>query len=166
MQASRSVQTSLGQTICLCCVRPARGRGGQNAADLRKPGHPLKHLTLILAILIVLGGGWFLWDRTGARDSVSSLPGVPSLSAAAPALQSVRKCIQGGQALYTDGDCPAGSRPQTMQTDRVTVLPAAPKPAAAAASAAGKKIPNVRDLLGTPEDGNLKSKQMDKVIGQ
>ena len=131
-----------------------------------QPGHTLKLLTLLIAAVTVLAGAWFAWSKADLGGALPSLSSLASADPAAPTTQSVRKCIQDGRAVYTDGDCPAGSRPQTIQTDRVTVLPAAPQPAAAAASAVGKRLPNVRDLLGTPADGSLKDKQMDRVIGE
>lgn len=144
---------------------PAEGR--QNRVLSCSVVLPLKHLTLIVAVLAMLASAWFLREHAGGRHA--DLAGALRLDAKAPAAQAtraVRKCSQGDQALYTDGDCPAGSTPQALAADRVTVLPAAPRPSAVAASGAGHKIPNVRDLLGTPDEGSLKDKRMDRVIGE
>jgi hypothetical protein len=150
---------------------PAEGR--QNRVLSCSVVLPLKHLTLIIAVLAMLAGALFLREHAGGRHAdlagLADLAGALRLDAKAPAAQAtraVRKCSQGDQALYTDGDCPAGSTPQALAADRVTVLPAAPRPPAVAASGAGHKIPNVRDLLGTPDEGSLKDKRMDRVIGE
>lgn len=71
----------------------------------------------------------------------------------------LRKCLQGSHILYTDGPCPAGSREQAVSDGRVTVVPATPVPAAAAASR-----PNARDILGRPDDGTLRDQRMERQI--
>ncbi|MDE2369738.1 MAG: hypothetical protein KGN16_12280 [Burkholderiales bacterium] len=82
-----------------------------------------------------------------------------SLAAQSAALH---KCLAAGRpVLYTADACPAGSREAAVQ-GAVTVLPAAPQPAAAAASAP----PHVRDRLVGPDPGDLRDKRMDAIIGR
>ncbi len=131
----------------------------------------MKHLLVVVTLLGLLVGAWLWHEPSGLRRTLEGAgldwPGADAVTARpAPAPQSVRKCVQGNQVLYTDGDCPSGSRPQAVADNRVTVLPAAPKPAAAGPSAPASGLPNVRGLLGTPQDGNLKDKMMDRVINQ
>lgn len=74
------------------------------------------------------------------------------------------KCKKGNQVIYTDGDCPAGSKEQTIG-GTVTVVPgqhvSTPLGATAGASRA-----NVRDILLDPKDADLQGKRMDRIINQ
>lgn len=145
----------------------------------------MKHLLLVVAALALLVGAWLWHAPSGLRSALQgaaiTLPATLTGGGTAPAgpgaaaTQSLRKCVLGSQVLYTDGACPGGSRPQTVDSDRLSVLPAAPKPAAvaagdaagpAAAPASSAALPHVRGLLGTPQDGNLREKMMDRAINQ
>ncbi len=77
--------------------------------------------------------------------------------AAGPAA-GLHKCVQGAQVLYTDGACPAGSRPQAVTAGAVTVVPG-PRAAARAAS-----VPNVRELLAPQEETSMRDRMMDRAI--
>ncbi len=117
-----------------------------------------KLLVLLLFIAAVGGLGWIYRDRLGAAIAALSPQSGGDL----------RKCVAaGGRVLYTQEACPPGSRQETLGGGAVSVLPAAPPAPAAAASGGG--LPNVRDALlgpGAPGGGELKERQMDRVIGR
>ncbi len=64
--------------------------------------------------------------------------------------------------LYTNSECPAGSRRQAI-TGSVSVLPAGPDAAPASAPQGPK---HVRDLLVKPDEVNIKDKRMEEIIGK
>lgn len=123
----------------------------------------LQRILTIAALLSILGGlAWQFRDRLPGR----ALPALAAPGAAASAGATPRKCVQGGRVLYTDGACPAGSREQSVRDDRVTVVPAMPVPASAGAAGPAASLPNARDLLGRPDDGNLRDKRMERQMNQ
>jgi hypothetical protein len=81
----------------------------------------------------------------------------------------LKKCRQGDKLVYTDGPCPAGSKPETI-SGNVNVV-SMPKPAPAQAAAApGKpasgalaRLPNVRDALHDPGP-TIREKAMERAI--
>jgi hypothetical protein len=117
-----------------------------------------KVLVLLLMLGAVMALAWTYRDRLGGAVEALS-----PTSAAPP-----RKCVAaGGSVLYTQEACPPGSREAAVTGGAVSVLPAAPPRPAAAASGGG--LPNVRDALlgpGAQGAGDLKDRQMDRVIGR
>jgi hypothetical protein len=119
----------------------------------------------ILIIVALVLAGVMAWQF---RDRLPLPAGVGALPATSPATESpgtLRKCVQGDRVLYTDGACPPGSRALDVREDRVTVVPATRVPAAAAPVASGPGLPNARDVLGRPDDGQLRDKRMQQQIG-
>lgn len=74
------------------------------------------------------------------------------------------KCKKGNQVIYTDGDCPVGSKEQSIG-GTVTVVPGQ-HVAAPVGSGNGASRANIRDILLDPKDANLSDKRMDRVINQ
>jgi hypothetical protein len=77
------------------------------------------------------------------------------------AVGGVRRCALDTGIVYTDGDCPKGSRQQPLASGSLTVVPAqaAPRPADPAASAA-----TVRDLALKPGEPTLREKHMTQQL--
>ncbi|MFZ4550999.1 MAG: hypothetical protein ACOYNB_04175 [Aquabacterium sp.] len=97
--------------------------------------------------------------KSAARPSAEAT----EVSPKAPA--GVRKCKQGDSVVYTDGECPKGSREQAVSGGSVTVVPGQATPAA---TASGNKLPHARDLLAPKDDGSasLRDQAMDRVINR
>jgi hypothetical protein len=73
------------------------------------------------------------------------------------------KCKKGNQDIYTDGDCPAGSKEQTIG-GTVTVVPGQ-RVSTPLGATTGASRANVRDILLDPKDADLQGKRMDRIIG-
>lgn len=73
------------------------------------------------------------------------------------------KCKKGNQVIYTDGDCPAGSKEQTIG-GTVTVVPGQ-RVSTPLGATTGASRANVRDILLDPKDADLQGKRMDRIIG-
>jgi hypothetical protein len=127
--------------------------------------------SLLITLVLALGVGlWLLRDspqlkrfttqaKQAAEQATTAAPAKPDAKSA-----GLRKCKRGGDVLYTNEACPPGSQEQSVKDGSLSVLPAAPKPAAASASGG---LPNVRDVLAPPSnEPSMKDKQMDKIIGQ
>lgn len=86
-------------------------------------------------------------------------------------VSGVRKCRKGEQVIYTDGECPSGSREHAVNGGSVTVVPAqrsVPSPELPSASERpGSGLPNARELL-RPDDGQarLRDQAMERVINR
>jgi hypothetical protein len=130
---------------------PIRTHPGPPASLSMSP----KALPWITGLALAAGLGWYLF----AGPAGGRWPEAPT---AGPGL---RKCERAGAVVYTDAACPPGSHERTVDGTRLSVLPAAPaaRPVDAGPPA---KTGTVRDLLGKPEDGNLKDQRMDRVIGR
>ncbi|WP_284614466.1 hypothetical protein [Aquabacterium humicola] len=88
----------------------------------------------------------------------------PPAANAAPgvAAAALRKCIDGAQVTYTNGDCPAGSRAQAVSGGTITVLPATPVPAPPPGAVASGSV--MSELAGVkPGEPTLKDKYLDQV---
>ena len=81
------------------------------------------------------------------------------------AASGLRKCRKGNQVTYTDGDCPAGSKEQTVG-GTVTVVPGQTVTQSSHTSGTDKLHANVRDILLDPRDANLRDKRMDQIINR
>lgn len=135
----------------------------------------------IMLIIVVLAGataavwGWAWFDRhPPPPPAPAALPGAenarpfneqPPLAerrVSRPALVAaprMRKCLRGTEVLYTDGDCPPGSREKAVERGSLNVLPAVrPKPPASAG------IPTIRDDLLGRESGDLKAQQIERAL--
>lgn len=74
----------------------------------------------------------------------------PTTGAVQTVSPGLKKCRQGERLVYTDGPCPAGSRPENIGgTVNVVTMPKAPEAKASAPGfkAPGGKLPNARDLM-------------------
>ena len=102
-------------------------------------------------------------SATGPAAGASSSPGALSAGAGkAPA--GTRKCVDGPHVLYTNGDCPPGSREQRLDGGTLSVLPAAPVAERAGAAEPAASASTVRDLALKPGEPTLKEKAMDKAM--
>lgn len=104
-------------------------------------------------------------DRQGDLSEPSTSP-QPAGTRTGPT--GVRKCRQGEKIVYTDGDCPAGSREVTVNGGAVTVVPAQSRRLAPVLSDMPQgRLPHARDVL-MPEDGkaNLRDQAMERVINR
>lgn len=145
----------------------------------------IKTIAKGMAALMVLSVGWKYKDaalvqewlassRAQARPAIqfdNDTPGEAPVSSALEqtarkrGLVGVRKCRQGETVVYTDGDCPAGSREFAVTGGVVTVVPAQ-STLTVPASPSGR-LPHARDVL-LPDDGNarLHDKAMERVISR
>ena len=132
---------------------------------------------LLASLLAVLAWLYRIPLGLASGPAVADLPGaaavgrllepsaVPAKAPASPSPSGgVRKCVVKGAVLYTNGDCPAGSREQAVSGGTVNVL-AAPNATTPAASVA-QQPPNVRNLLVKPDEVNIKDKRMEEIIGK
>lgn len=77
----------------------------------------------------------------------------------------MRKCKRGNDVIYTDGDCPAGSKEVNIKGGSVTVVPG--QAAATKTTDSQARPSNVRTLLTDPQkDAELRDRMMDKVINR
>lgn len=138
-----------------------------------------------MAALVVLSVGWKYKDaalvqewlapnRTQARPAIqfdNDGPGNAPISstlqqpAAQRGLAGVRKCRQGETVIYTDGDCPAGSREFAVTGGAVTVVPG--QSTLNAPALPSGRLPHAREVL-LPDDGNarLRDQAMERVISR
>jgi hypothetical protein len=114
----------------------------------------MKSLLLLLVALLVGLGVWLTREPGGlarltdrAKQSVA-----PTVTAVSSNTSPLRKCKRGDEVLYTNDKCPAGSQEDAVKGGSLSVLPAAPVVAPAAAQAASEP--------------SLQEKRMDKIIGQ
>ncbi|MFT3817916.1 MAG: hypothetical protein QM750_09860 [Rubrivivax sp.] len=117
--------------------------------------------------ILLLGAGlaaWAWWPRVQpalrgwlpAAVTAAPMPSAIPKTSAAP----LRKCRRGAELLYTNGDCPRGSREEAVDGGSLSVLPAAPAPAPAPASAAGAQSP-LRRLAG---DGAVPPEAQERLV--
>ena len=78
----------------------------------------------------------------------------------------MRKCKKGAQVIYTDGDCPVGSKELDIHGGSVTVVPGQSPVSKLADSAQSASRPNVRDLLVDPKGANLQEKRIEQIINR
>ena len=145
----------------------------------------IKHVFWGFVIALVAAVGWRYKDADAVQQWIhpqSSKPveirfdndqppgaGPAPLAGEAPitpmpkAATGPHKCKKGNQVIYTDGDCPAGSKEQTIG-GTVTVVPGQ-RVTAPISTATGASRANVRDILLDPKDADLQGKRMDRIIG-
>ncbi len=128
-----------------------------------------------LAVACLLAGwGWFHFvgaDASGADwpgvTTLKNLPGgspaTPRTAPAANVAGGARKCLVKGGVLYTNGECPTGSREQPVSGGTLSVMPAGPS---AASVPSPHRPPHVRELLVKPDEVSLKDRRMEEVIGK
>lgn len=124
-------------------------------------------LAWLYRVPLGLATGPAVADLPGAAAVGRLLDAAPAPSRPAPQASNgggVRKCLVKGEVLYTNGDCPTGSREQAVSGGTVNVL-AAPSASPRAASEPARP-PHVRDLLVKPDEVNLKDKRMEAIIGK
>jgi hypothetical protein len=114
-----------------------------------------------LALLALACAAW-LWRDAPWMRPLRALAWSATDGSSHPAA-ALRKCVQQGKVLYTDGACPQGSQSQPVD-GALTVVPAVQ---ASAAAAAVKPLPGkVRDVLVPPGAGDLKDQRMEAAIGK
>jgi hypothetical protein len=113
----------------------------------------------VVALTVAAGAAWVYRDSPTVRNwAHQASVAASALGATAGSTAGLHKCVQGSQVLYTDGACPAGTRPLAVTGGAVTVVPGT-RAAAPAAS-----VPNVRDLLVPKEETSLRDKMMERTI--
>ena len=75
----------------------------------------------------------------------------------------MRKCVQGGQVLYTSDACPQGAREVPLTQGSVSVLPAPAKVHSPAPAAAASATPLLRRLAGPGVGGDVTERIIDKA---
>ncbi len=145
----------------------------------------IKHVFWGFVIALVAAIGWRYKDADAVQQWIhpqSSKPvgirfdnGQPPGAGPAPlggearitpmpkAATGPHKCKKGNQVIYTDGDCPAGSKEQTIG-GTVTVVPGQ-RVSTPLGATTGASRANVRDILLDPKDADLQGKRMDRIIG-
>jgi len=149
----------------------------------------VRKLILFIALLLIglAAAGWFYRDtepvrgwlpaqwRANLEGPAAGAKGKPAANAAVPRADGLRKCRQGNQVLYTNGDCPKGSVEQGIAGGTVTVVPgpqgaAAPDPSKGAAGTAANKSglgpQTVRDMMGESQGRDLTDKKIDRAVGK
>lgn len=125
--------------------------------------HKLR-VTILLAALLGLiwmtrDAAWWAPLRQALQGGTQQLQTQAAALAGPPAASSARKCLGAGGTgvVYTDGECPPGSRSLPASGGTVNVLPALAKAPASAASA----TPLLRQLAG-PDD--LQAKRLQQAV--
>lgn len=138
-----------------------------------------------MAALMVLSVGWKYKDaalvqewlaphRAQSRPAIkfdNDDPGDAPVSsslqqpAAKKGIAGVRKCRQGETVIYTDGECPTGSREFAVTGGAVTVVPG--QSALNAPALPSGRLPHAREVL-SPDDGNarLRDQAMERVVNR
>lgn len=80
----------------------------------------------------------------------------------ASARPGLRKCLQGGQVSYTNGDCPAGSREQAVTGGTVTVMPGQSTFTAPRLPSLPASVPNARQLIAPHIEPTLREQQQQR----
>jgi hypothetical protein len=117
----------------------------------------VKSLLLLLVALLIGIGFWSMREpaqlarllngvQQGVKQSVA-----PAVTSVTTTPSATRKCKRGGEVLYTNEKCPAGSLEEAVKGGSLSVLPAAP---VVAAPSAGASEPSIME------------KRIDKIIGQ
>ncbi len=123
-------------------------------------------------LLVLLGLAWVTRDAAWwlpLRQALSGAQQQLQSQAAAvtgpPAASSARKCLPagGGAVVYTDGDCPPGSRVLAASGGTVNVLPPLGQGAQPAASAASA-TPLLRQLADPAGSADLQEKRLERAI--
>ncbi len=119
-------------------------------------------------ILLAATLGVALWWAQGpppwaARlSSELGLPAVAVPAAAEPAkAAAVRRCMGATGIVYTDGECPPGTRAERLERGSLTVLPAPPQPAGPAAASA---VAPLRRLAGPDESAAQRERVLDQAL--
>ena len=148
----------------------------------------IKTIALGVGALLLLSTAWKYKDADVVQDFLHSnraqahppiafdndTQGDPSEPTTSPqpatrtGLAGVRKCRQGAKIVYTDGECPAGSREFTVNGGAVTVVPGqSGRIAPVLGDMPQGRLPHARDVL-MPDDGkaNLRDQAMERVINR
>lgn len=75
----------------------------------------------------------------------------------------VRKCVRGGEVVYTSESCPPGHREQGMQRGTLNVVTATPVPKPAASA---ERTGTLRDLAISPGEPTLMDKHIERATRQ
>lgn len=147
----------------------------------------IQKIVLVIGLSIVAAAGWrfgqsatfqrwiapeapplpaFQFDNGSARVPDTEPDPEAAPASAARAATGLRKCIRGSQVVYTDGNCPPGSKEQDLTRGTVTVVPGQAPVKTTAATETEPRRKNIRDVLVPPEETPLKDKRMEQVIGK
>lgn len=153
---------------------------------------PKTALYLGVAAAVLLALGWQQLDTAAVRGLLrdSAAPVVPAVTRAAEVIEDsvrapdraaaptqaqqapagrisgvagVRKCVRGGEVVYTSESCPPGHAEQTMQRGTVNVVTATPLPRPAASA---ERTGTIRDLAVTPGEPTLMDKHIERATRQ
>jgi hypothetical protein len=131
----------------------------------------LRSLSWILLLAALGLGAWWAHDQPAVLDRLPPalrqalvLPSMPAAAPTAPAAASkaLRKCTGAGAPVYTDGDCPAGTRAEAATGGTLSVLPAV-RPAAPAEPAASAQSP-LRKLAGPDDNAAQRERVLDQAL--
>lgn len=135
-----------------------------------KVGQSKLRLGVLLAALLGLGwatrdAAWWTPIRQTLSGAQQELQSQVAVVAGPPAASSARKCLPagGGAVVYTDGECPPGSRVLPASGGTVNVLPALDQGARPAASAASA-TPLLRQLAGPAGGADLQEKRLERAV--
>ncbi|GAB4058969.1 hypothetical protein [Uliginosibacterium sediminicola] len=114
----------------------------------------MRKLILLVVLVCLLLAAWPHRHRLLATVKQQSLPAFNSLqrelalpsAAQAEAKTVLHKCVHASEVTYTDAACPAGATRQAVAGDRVSVVPAAEIPPAAAQSSAATPLHQALEL--------------------
>ncbi len=145
----------------------------------------IQKIVLVIGLSVVAAAGWrfgqsatfqrwiaadappppaFRFDNGSARVPEADPEEAPA--SAARLASSLHKCIRGSQVVYTDGNCPPGTKEQDITRGTVTVVPGQAPVKATATTETEPRRKNIRDVLVPPEETSLKDKRMEQVIGK
>jgi hypothetical protein len=113
--------------------------------------------TLLWILLLGAGLAALLWWQRGQPALREWLPAAAVATPKANAAP-LRKCRRGAELLYTNGECPRGSREEAVDGGSLSVLPAAPVPTPPAAASAQTPL---RRLAG---DGAVPPDAQERVV--
>lgn len=117
-------------------------------------------LRTVMVAAVLLAVALLAWQKREPLQAWAK--GLGSASGGRPAGE-LRKCVNGGQVVYTDAACPPGNRAEAVQGGTVTVVPATPAPAARPSDAASGPSALHRALDITRDD-RLHEKIMERQI--
>jgi hypothetical protein len=148
----------------------------------------IQKIVLVVGLSVVAAAGWrfgqsptfqrwiaadapspppaFQFDNGSARMPDTEPDPEAAPASAARLASGLHKCIRGSQVVYTDGNCPPGTKEQDMTRGTVTVVPGQAPVKTTATTDTEPRRKNIRDVLAPPEANSLKDKRMEQVIGK
>jgi len=110
-------------------------------------------MVAIVVLLAGAGAAWWILDGAAQRRVMPAalqtpLPAAPGKARSAGSAEGVRKCRKGSELIYTNGECPPGSRAEDLSGGTLSVLPAAPPTTPAPAASARTPLRSLADPEG------------------